>query len=77
MPGSGKCYEKKQNKRMVMWGNDSGKNDNERLFQLDKSVREEISIKMTFEQRPKRNKKAIHAYNREYPNERQHLVQRP
>lgn len=32
MPGSGKCYEKKQNKRMVMWGNDSGKNDNERLF---------------------------------------------
>lgn len=34
---------------MVMWGNDSGKNDNERLFQLDKSVREEIFIKMIFE----------------------------
>jgi len=44
--------KEKQNKRTVVWGSDTGKNDNETI--LDGRVREEISIKVTFEQRPEK-----------------------
>lgn len=47
--------KKKQNKRMVVWGGNSGKNGNETI--LDGRMRKEISITMTFEQRPKEIRK--------------------
>lgn len=47
-----KCYEKKHYQRMIVWGSDIGENDNETI--LDGKVREEISITMTFEQRPEK-----------------------
>lgn len=52
VPDGDKCYEKKQNKRTVVWGSDFEKNDNETI--LDGRVREEMSIKVTFEQRPEK-----------------------
>lgn len=51
MPDGDKCYEKKNSKRTVEWESDSGKNGKETI--LDRQMREEISITMTFEQWPK------------------------
>ena len=39
-------------KKMVVWGSNIGKDDNETI--LDGRVREEISITVTFEQRPEK-----------------------
>lgn len=51
MPDGGKYYEKKQKRRMMMWGSDSGVTVR---TTLDRRGREEISIKVTFEKRPKK-----------------------
>lgn len=40
---------------MVVWGGNSGKNGNETI--LDGRMRKELSITMTFEQRPKEIRK--------------------
>lgn len=45
--------KKSRIQRMVTWGSDSGKDDSGRLF-LDRMGREEISMKVTFQKRPRK-----------------------